>query len=379
MRGAVMHGPGDVRVEEREEPRIVEPTDAIIRVSAACVCGSDLWPYRGIEDRSVGPAPMGHEYVGDRRGGRRRGHRRQARPVRGRLLLGLGQHLRDLPRRLPERLRATASRWARSARRPSCCASRWPTAPSSPRPDMPVRRPDPEPAGGRPTCWAPAGSAPSPPRPARARRSPSSGDGAVGLLARAGRQAARRRADHRHEPPRVAPAPGPRVRRHRHRRGARRRGRRRGSRSSPTGSAPHSVVEAVGTQESMIQAIHAARPGGHVGFVGVAHGVAVDGHGHCSGSRRAPARRARTGAPLPARADRPRSGTGKIDPGKVFVDSRACHASHGGRTSRLPRMRGRIELVSNHRHKRPANADLLMGDTGLEPVTSALSRRRSPS
>jgi threonine dehydrogenase-like Zn-dependent dehydrogenase len=58
-----MHGPGDVRVEEREAPRIVEPTDAIIRVSAACVCGSDLWPYRGVEDLPW-PAPMGHEYAG---------------------------------------------------------------------------------------------------------------------------------------------------------------------------------------------------------------------------------------------------------------------------------------------------------------------------
>src|SRR4051794_13895588 len=65
MRGAVMHGPGEVRVEEREAPRLVEPTDAIIRVSAACVCGSDLWPYRGIgvED-STWPMPMGHEYAG---------------------------------------------------------------------------------------------------------------------------------------------------------------------------------------------------------------------------------------------------------------------------------------------------------------------------
>jgi threonine dehydrogenase-like Zn-dependent dehydrogenase len=46
MRGAVMYAPGDVRVEERDEPRIIEPTDVVIRVSAACVCGSDLWPYR---------------------------------------------------------------------------------------------------------------------------------------------------------------------------------------------------------------------------------------------------------------------------------------------------------------------------------------------
>src|SRR3712207_3006546 len=63
MRGAVLHAPGDVRVEEREDPRIVAPTDAIIRLSAACVCGSDLWPYRGIA-KITGPTPMGHEYVG---------------------------------------------------------------------------------------------------------------------------------------------------------------------------------------------------------------------------------------------------------------------------------------------------------------------------
>src|SRR6266511_2319822 len=61
--GAVLHGPGDVRVEDREDPRIVAPTDAIIRLSATCVCGSDLWPYRGIEPVQ-GPARMGHEYVG---------------------------------------------------------------------------------------------------------------------------------------------------------------------------------------------------------------------------------------------------------------------------------------------------------------------------
>jgi threonine dehydrogenase-like Zn-dependent dehydrogenase len=62
MRGAILYGPRDVRVEEREDPKIVEPTDAIIRLTATCICGSDLWPYRGIEpaDHQV----MGHEYVG---------------------------------------------------------------------------------------------------------------------------------------------------------------------------------------------------------------------------------------------------------------------------------------------------------------------------
>src|SRR5213594_688690 len=63
MRGAVLQSPGDVRLELRDDPTIVEPTDAIIRLSATCVCGSDLWPYRGIEPVE-GPAPMGHEYVG---------------------------------------------------------------------------------------------------------------------------------------------------------------------------------------------------------------------------------------------------------------------------------------------------------------------------
>ena len=63
MRGAVLYGPRDVRFEERPDPTIIEPTDAIIRITAACVCGSDLWPYRGIEVFGQ-PQPMGHEYVG---------------------------------------------------------------------------------------------------------------------------------------------------------------------------------------------------------------------------------------------------------------------------------------------------------------------------
>src|SRR5919206_1296821 len=63
MRGAVLHAPGDIRVKQRPDRRIEKPTDAIIRLSATCVCGSDLWPYRGIE-KLDGPAPMGHEYVG---------------------------------------------------------------------------------------------------------------------------------------------------------------------------------------------------------------------------------------------------------------------------------------------------------------------------
>lgn len=63
MRATVLHGPRDVRLEERPFPTIVEPTDAVIRLSATCVCGSDLWPYRGVNQISE-PAAMGHEYCG---------------------------------------------------------------------------------------------------------------------------------------------------------------------------------------------------------------------------------------------------------------------------------------------------------------------------
>ena len=62
MRGVIMHAPGDVRVEQRPDPVLEQPTDAIIRVTATCVCGSDLWPYRGTDH--VDRHPMGHEYIG---------------------------------------------------------------------------------------------------------------------------------------------------------------------------------------------------------------------------------------------------------------------------------------------------------------------------
>ncbi|WP_030683183.1 zinc-dependent alcohol dehydrogenase family protein [Streptomyces cellulosae] len=63
MRATVIHAPGDIRVEDVPEPKIIKPTDAIIRTVATCVCGSDLWPYRGAEPVTE-PHPMGHEYVG---------------------------------------------------------------------------------------------------------------------------------------------------------------------------------------------------------------------------------------------------------------------------------------------------------------------------
>ncbi len=63
MRATMLYGPGDVRCEEVAEPKILEPTDAIIRLSATCICGSDLWPYRGANEVAA-PLAMGHEYCG---------------------------------------------------------------------------------------------------------------------------------------------------------------------------------------------------------------------------------------------------------------------------------------------------------------------------
>ena len=142
------------------------------------------------------------------------------------------------------------------------------------------------------------------------------GDGAVGLLGVLAAEPARRRADHRHEPPRVPPEAGPGVRRHRHRRPSA------ATRASPAikdltdGLGAHSTIEAVGTRESMIQAIGATRPGGHVGYVGVTHGSSSPAsscsspHVHLHGGP-APVRRF-----LPELIDL--IATGAIDPGKVF-------------------------------------------------------------
>jgi threonine dehydrogenase-like Zn-dependent dehydrogenase len=63
MRATVMYGPGDVRVESIPDAAIHEQTDAIVRVTRACICGSDLWPYRTLE-RTSGGRRMGHEAIG---------------------------------------------------------------------------------------------------------------------------------------------------------------------------------------------------------------------------------------------------------------------------------------------------------------------------
>ncbi|NUR59858.1 MAG: zinc-dependent alcohol dehydrogenase family protein [Catenulispora sp.] len=63
MRGAVFYGPGDVRCETLDDPKILEPTDAVIKTAVTCICGSDLWRWRDLEPFGAAQ-PVGHEYVG---------------------------------------------------------------------------------------------------------------------------------------------------------------------------------------------------------------------------------------------------------------------------------------------------------------------------
>src|SRR5438270_12959440 len=63
MRATVMYSAGDVRIEDVPDPSIVEPTDAVVRVTRGCICGSDLWPYASMQRSETGQS-MGHEAIG---------------------------------------------------------------------------------------------------------------------------------------------------------------------------------------------------------------------------------------------------------------------------------------------------------------------------
>jgi threonine dehydrogenase-like Zn-dependent dehydrogenase len=312
MRGAVMYGPGDVRVEDREEPGIVEATDAVIRVAAACVCGSDLWPYRGISGGDW-PAPMGHEYVG--------------------IVEEVGPDVETIE---PGQF-VVGSFWASDntcaicrAGYQSACVNRVgmgslgaqaqflrvPLAdgtlvatPEVPPDDLIPGLLSASDVLG--TGWFGAVAAETGPGKTVA----VVGDGAVGLHAvLAAKQLGAERiiAMSRHEPrQRLAGEYGATdIIEERGDEGVAR------IKELTDGLGAHSVVEAVGTQEAMMQAIGATRPGGHVGFVGVAHGVALPGldlfwslvHLH--------------GGPAPVRRFLPELvdliWNRRIDPGKVF-------------------------------------------------------------
>jgi threonine dehydrogenase-like Zn-dependent dehydrogenase len=312
MRGAVLHAPGDIRVEQRPDPTIKAPTDAIIRLAATCVCGSDLWPYRGIEAVD-GPAPMGHEYVGivEEVGS-------DVSTVRpGQFVVGsffASDNTCEICRAgyqsrcVHAELVGAIGTQAEYARIPLADGTLVAT-PELPADDLvPSLLAASDVLG---TGWFAAVAADVQPGKTVA----VVGDGAVGLLGvlaakqlGAERIIAMSRHESRQQLAREFGATD--IVGERGDEGVAR------IKDLTSGLGAHSVIEAVGTQESMMQAIRATRPGGHVGYVGVSHGVALPGDElffsavHLHGGP-APVRRF-----LPELIDLITSRT--IDPGKVF-------------------------------------------------------------
>ncbi|MET8173909.1 zinc-dependent alcohol dehydrogenase family protein [Streptomyces clavifer] len=271
MRAAVLHAPGDVRVEEIAEPAITAPTDAIIRLSAACVCGSDLWPYRGIEPIDA-PVPMGHEYVGVvEEVGSEVKNVKPGQFVVGSFATSDGTCeicLSGYPSSCVHRVFQSGTQ-AERALIANADGTLVPT-PGMPDADLIPHLLAASDVLG--TGWFGAVAAEAGP----GRTVAVVGDGAVGLLAvlaaeqlGAERIIAMSRHASRQKLAREFGATD--IVTERGDEGVAK------IKELTGGLGAHSVVEAVGTQESMNQAIRSARPGGHVGFVGVNHDVTLSG------------------------------------------------------------------------------------------------------
>ncbi len=308
----MLYGAWDVRFEERPDPVIIEPTDAIIKLSAACVCGSDLWPYRGV-DPVTQPMPMGHEYVG--------------------IVEEIGSAVRNI---IPGQF-VVGSFFAsdntceicRAGYQSSCIHrvgiggigtqaeyARVPLADGTlvATPDLPPDNLIPSLLSASDvlgTGWFGALAAEVGPGKTVA----VVGDGAVGLLGvlSAKQMGAERiivMSRHADRQKLALEFGATDIVTERGDEGVAR------IKELTGGLGAHSTIEAVGTQESMMQAIQSTRPGGHVGFVGVLHNVTIPGmpyffsHVHLHGGP-APVRRY-----LPELIDLIWSH--KISPGKVF-------------------------------------------------------------
>jgi threonine dehydrogenase-like Zn-dependent dehydrogenase len=312
MRGAVLHAAGDVRLEQRDDPKIVEPTDAVIRLSATCICGSDLWPYRGADDIDE-PTPMGHEYVGVvEEVGRDVTTIEPGQFVVGSFFASDGTceicrsgYESSCIHRYPMGAIGTQAEYARIPLADGTLVA-TPEVPSAELVPHLLAASD---VLG--TGWFAAVAAEVGPGKTVA----VVGDGAVGLLGVLAAQqlgAERIIAMSRHEPRQeLARAFGATdVVTERGDEGVAR------IKDLTDGFGAHSIIEAVGTQESMMQAINATRPGGHVGFVGVSHDVQLPGeelffsHVHLHGGP-APVRRF-----LPEHVELITKGA--IEPGRVF-------------------------------------------------------------
>ncbi|WP_280272625.1 zinc-dependent alcohol dehydrogenase family protein [Nocardia wallacei] len=312
MHGAVIHAPGDIRYEQRDDPRIEQPTDAIIRLAATCVCGSDLWDYRGV-NQVHRPTPIGHEYVGVVE---------QIGDAVTNVNVGdfvVGSFMASdntceicqagYQSRCAHVEFAGAGGAQSELLRVPLADGTLVATPGMPEPELiPSLLAASDVLG---TGWFGAVAAEAGPGKTVA----VVGDGAVGLLAVLAAEqlgADRIIAMSRHEPRQKLAREF----------GATDIVTERGDagvakiKELTGGYGAHSVIEAVGTQEAMMQAIRSTRAGGHVGYVGVSHGVSLDGQElfysgvHLHGGP-APVRRF-----LPDLIDR--IWRRDIDPGKVF-------------------------------------------------------------
>ncbi|MGY0065050.1 zinc-dependent alcohol dehydrogenase family protein [Streptomyces sp. LZ34] len=312
MRGVVMYTAGDVRVEEREDPKIIEPTDAIVRLTATCVCGSDLWPYRGIEPTDH--TAMGHEYVGvvEEIGS-------DVKNVKvGDFVVGsfvISDNTCEICRSgyqsgcvHREFVAQTVGTQAEKARIPHADGTLVPT-PGQPDPELiPSLLAASDVLG---TGWYGAVAAEAGPGKTVA----VVGDGAVGLMAiLAAKQLGAERI--------IAMSRHPERQKLARFYGATDIVEERGDagvakiKELTGGLGAHSVVEAVGTQEATMQAIGATRPGGHMGFVGVNYDVTIQGIDLFFAGIHV------EGGPAPVRRFLPELiqliWDRKVDPGKVF-------------------------------------------------------------
>ncbi len=310
MLATVLHGPGDVRFEDVAEPKILKPTDAVIKLTASCICGSDLWPYRGLQPLE-GPMHMGHEYCGVvvEVGA-------EVKTVRpGQFVVGsfclsdnTCPHCRNGFQSSCEQREFMSGAQASYTRVPLANGTLVATE-TMPDDDLiPSLLAVSDVLG---TGWYAADAA---------RVQPGStvavvGDGAVGLmgvLAAKQMGAARIIAMSRHKSRQnlaleygatdiVSERGDDGVAR---------------IRELTRGVGADSVLECVGTNESMHQAINCARPGGSIGFVGVPHGVELNGEFLFF------AQKSLMGGPAPVRRFLPHLMdlvlSRKINPGKVF-------------------------------------------------------------
>jgi len=310
MRGTVLYGSKDVRFEDVPEPKIEKPTDAILRLAVSCVCGSDLWSYRGIQPVTE-PTPMGHEYCGyvEEVGSAVK----SVKP--GQFVVGsFAMSDNTCPHcRLGYQSSCQRREWVSRAQAPymRVALADGTLVPTS---DLPSKGLLPNLLAASDvlgTGWFAADAA----NVKKGSTVVVVGDGAVGLLGvlsakqmGAERIIAMSRHETRQKLAREFGATD--VVTERGDAGVAR------IKELTKGIGADSVLECVGTQESMQQAIQSTRPGGFVSYVGVPHGVELDGqqtffaHVHLHGGP-APVRRY-----LPTLIDL--IVTDKIQPGKVF-------------------------------------------------------------